>query len=260
MSFRLFPISAFPSTGGNVFPYVLETEVNSFWVEGMGVVASLASDAAIHYVYHIPAIIPAGTAKLEVLALASQASGLAKFNPKWKSIALGEDFDLAVGSLNAEGTQTLTWLNEEQLVTLAGATGGTFTLSFNSQGPTGTIAYDAVAGTVQTALEGLSNIASGDVSVTGNAGGPYTVEFDQAYSGQNVVSMTADGALLTGTTPTVDVTVSQEATANSWLRSKVTLDADTVTVDEFVSLRFVLETSGWTLDNTSIWLPAIIWE
>ena len=242
MSFRLFPISAFPSTGGNVFPYVLETEVNSFWVEGMGVVASLASDAAIHYVYHIPAIIPAGTAKLEVLALASQASGLAKFNPKWKSIALGEDFDLAVGSLNAEGTQTLTWLNEEQLVTLAGATGGTFTLTFDSQGPTGTIAYDAAAGTVQTALEGLSNIASGDVSVTGNAGGPYTVEFDQAYSGQNVVSM------------------SQEATANSWLRSKVTLDADTVTVDEFVSLRFVLETSGWTLDNTSIWLPAIIWE
>lgn len=88
-------------------------------------------------------------------------------------------------------------VNEKQLVDFRGTpTGGTFTITFDGQ-TTGNIAYNANAATVQTALEALSNIASGDVEVTGSAGS-WTVEFKQAYAGTNVPLMTADGTNLTG--------------------------------------------------------------
>jgi hypothetical protein len=96
--------------------------------------------------------------------------------------------------------------NEVQHVTITGTpTGGTFTITFDGQ-TTGAIAYNATASTVQTALEALSNIAPGDVAVTGSAGGPYTITFQGAYAGVNVPSMTASGAGLTGgTSPSVTV-------------------------------------------------------
>lgn len=96
--------------------------------------------------------------------------------------------------------------NEVQTVTITGSpTGGTFTLTWNSQ-TTAAIAYNATAATVRTALEALSNIAPGDVTVTGSAGGPYTVTFGGAYLGDDVAQMTASGAGLTGgSSPAVSV-------------------------------------------------------
>ncbi len=62
-----------------------------------------------------------------------------------------------------------------QTITIEGTpTGGTFTLTYTSQdGTTATtygIAYNANAAAVQAALEGLPNVASGDVTVTGGPG------------------------------------------------------------------------------------------
>lgn len=96
--------------------------------------------------------------------------------------------------------------NEVQTVTITGSpTGGTFTLTFNSQTTAG-IAYNATAATVRTALEALSNINPGDVTVTGSAGGPYTVTFGGQYLGDNTAQMTASAAGLTGgTSPAVNV-------------------------------------------------------
>lgn len=54
------------------------------------------------------------------------------------------------------------------------ATGGTFTLTYKGVA-TSAIAENAAAATVQTALEGLSTIGTGKVTVTGSAGGPFTV-------------------------------------------------------------------------------------
>ncbi len=89
--------------------------------------------------------------------------------------------------------------NEKQVVTLGGtaATGGTFTLTFNGETTT-TIAYNASAATVESALEGLASYSSGDFTVTGSAGGPYTVEFTGTLAGTNVSIMTIDVSGLTG--------------------------------------------------------------
>ena len=89
--------------------------------------------------------------------------------------------------------------NEKQVITLGGtaATGGNFTLTFNGETTT-TIAYNASAGTVQSALEGLASYSSGDFTVTGSAGGPWTVEFTGTLAGTNVSIMTIDVSGLTG--------------------------------------------------------------
>ncbi|MCA9014008.1 MAG: LamG domain-containing protein [Planctomycetaceae bacterium] len=89
--------------------------------------------------------------------------------------------------------------NEVQVITLGGtaATGGTFTLTFDGQ-TTGTIAYNASAATVETALEALSNIGVGDATVSGSAGGPWTVEFTGALAATNVALMTINVTGLTG--------------------------------------------------------------
>lgn len=85
--------------------------------------------------------------------------------------------------------------NEQQEVDIGTQTGGTFTLTFDGQ-ITAAIAYNAVAADVQSALEALSNIAVGDVEVTGS--GPWTVEFKGTYEGTGVAEMTIDGTNLTG--------------------------------------------------------------
>jgi hypothetical protein len=109
MAYRLYPFSAFPATEGKVYPDAIRTNTNDFWLEGLGVVASLGSDAELHYVFRVPGGLPTGTAKLEVTGFSYDANGDAKINPKWKSVAYEEDIDLAASSLNAEGTNTITW-------------------------------------------------------------------------------------------------------------------------------------------------------
>ena len=81
--------------------------------------------------------------------------------------------------------------NELQLLALPTApTGGTFTLNFAGQ-TTGPIPVDASPAFVQLALEALSNIAVGDVLVTGSAGS-LRVEFRQAFAGIDVPLITSD--------------------------------------------------------------------
>ncbi|MCX5000988.1 hypothetical protein [Streptomyces longwoodensis] len=97
----------------------------------------------------------------------------------------------------------------QQVAITGGPTGGTFTLTFSGQ-TTSAIAYNASASAVQSALEALSNVASGDVTCTGGPlpGTPVAVSFaGGAYDGADVPQMTANGAGLTGgTSPAVAVT------------------------------------------------------
>ncbi|MEU9615842.1 hypothetical protein AB0K87_02150 [Streptomyces sp. NPDC053705] len=97
---------------------------------------------------------------------------------------------------------------EVQSVTVTGGpTGGTYTLTFSGQ-TTAAIPYNATAAQVKSALEALSNIAPGDVTVTGgpHPGTAMQVTFAGAYLSEDVAQMTASGTGLTGgTTPAVTV-------------------------------------------------------
>jgi hypothetical protein len=91
---------------------------------------------------------------------------------------------------------------ERQSITID-ATGGSFTLTFNGQ-TTGAIPFNAPAtgaGSVQAALEALSNLDTDDVVITGGpdgAGGtsPYVVRFARALG--DVSQLSADAGGLTG--------------------------------------------------------------
>ena len=99
--------------------------------------------------------------------------------------------------------------NEIQVVTLPDSTsGGTFTLQFEDE-TTANIAYNASAATVSGALELLTNIGPVGVTVSGDAGGPWTIEFDVSYPATNVPLLYGNGANLTGAC-TVRVTTLRE--------------------------------------------------
>lgn len=141
-----------------------------------------------------------------------------------------------VAEMTADST-SLGGTNEVQTVTLTNAAGGTFTLTYAGQ-TTGAIAYDATAGTVDTALEALSNIGAGDVAVTGSAGGPYTVTFTSALAATNVAEMTASGASLTGTNEVQRITITGTPTGGDFTltyagqtTAPIAFDADAATVD-----------------------------
>jgi hypothetical protein len=104
--------------------------------------------------------------------------------------------------------------NEIQVITIGNATGGTFKLTYSAQETAGTIAHNASATTVQTALEGLSNIESGDVTVvktgTSAAGtiATYTITFGGTLAATDVGQITVTSNALTGPTPSVAVSTS----------------------------------------------------
>lgn len=111
---------------------------------------------------------------------------------------------------------------EAQTVTITGTpTGGTFRLTYDGE-QTGTIAFNAIAGAVQTALLALPNLAPGDVTVTGGPGPgtPYVVTFSTELG--NPPQMTATHAFTGGTAPNIAVTtttpyVAPASTAGDWM-------------------------------------------
>lgn len=88
--------------------------------------------------------------------------------------------------------------DEVQTITEGGSGLTSFTLTYSGQ-TTASIDDQATAAQVQAALEALSNIAVGDVTVTGDAGGPYTVTFGGSLANTNVAEMTATPTGGTGT-------------------------------------------------------------
>src|SRR5207248_716222 len=79
----------------------------------------------------------------------------------------------------------------------ASTSGGTFTLSFAGQ-TTSPVAYNASAAAMKNALESLTTIGAGNVSVTLNATSDWSVEFQGGLANTNVPLVIGDGALLSG--------------------------------------------------------------
>ncbi len=87
--------------------------------------------------------------------------------------------------------------NETQVIELEATTGGQFRLSFNGE-LSGPLNYNATAAEVDTVLEALSGIDQ--VTVTGNAGGPWTVTFGGTQSGMNQPQLGGDPTTLSNGT------------------------------------------------------------
>lgn len=106
--------------------------------------------------------------------------------------------------------------SEQQTVTITGTpTGGTFTLTWGGV-TTSAIAFNGSAAVVQAALVALTSLEPGDVTVSGVAGGPYTVTFGGRLAGEDVAALTASGASLTGgTSPGVTIATATAGGANA---------------------------------------------
>ena len=99
--------------------------------------------------------------------------------------------------IEATDVQGGTGGNEVQAVTLSNATGGTFRLAFGGYVTT-PLAYNATAAQVDAALDALASVDN--VTVTGNAGGPWTVTFGGSQAGLNVSRMGGDATAVTAGT------------------------------------------------------------
>lgn len=122
-----------------------------------------------------------------------------------------------IGYETATYTQT-TPTNEIQTVSVTGATGGTFTLTYNGQ-TTANIAYNASpasgSGSVSAKLKALSNIGNNDVVVTGTSGS-YTITFQGDLASENVSALIVNGTNLTGTSEVQEVTITGTPTAGTF--------------------------------------------
>lgn len=143
------------------------------------------------------------------------------FGPSTPGMVPGVDFGLA-GTLyysDSYGVISSSPFGPQvQIITITGGPGGgTFTVTYGGQTTSG-VAYNASASTLQTALQGLSTIGSGNATVAGSNGGPYTVTFASALAPQSPqiaspLLFTASGASLTGgTSPGVTVQNSSPST------------------------------------------------
>jgi hypothetical protein len=141
----------------------------------------------------------------------------------WMS-ALALTDQMIMGWFDARGVNPIFHLdggiggvNEVQTITITGApTGGSYTLTFNGQ-TTGAIPYNATTADVTTALNALSNVNSGETTVSGGPqpGTAITVGFGGQYEHTDVPQMTATGSFTGGTTPAVTVTTTTTSSLTS---------------------------------------------
>jgi RHS repeat-associated protein len=130
--------------------------------------------------------------------------------------------------------------DEIQTVALSNATGGTFRIAFKGQ-VTSPLAYNASAATVDSALEGLSTLGAGTVTVS-LASSTYTITFNGGAVDNTNVNL-LQGDVSTATYGTVDRTISWTYNAASQL---------TQVTDPSATIDYTLDNLGraTTLVNT----------
>jgi len=125
----------------------------------------------------------------EFMLTAASGKGYASLEPAY--------LDVVYDFIQNETAVAIAGGNNEIQAIVIDATGGTFTLTFTGQ-TTGAISIVALnAGVIQTALEALSNVEPGEISVSGGSGF-YTFTFSGQYANTNVAQMTLGVGSLTG--------------------------------------------------------------
>lgn len=134
------------------------------------------------------------------------------------------DLVYLLSSLLCEAEISTPTTNGEWTLNLGGATGGTFTLTYQGL-TTATIAHNAEATAVQTALEALSTVGAGNVAVSGAAGGPYTIRGQRALE-RTDQALTGNGTGLIG--GELSITTTAATTTRRWTFVPANRGADTV--------------------------------
>lgn len=109
-------------------------------------------------------------------------------------------FSAAAATTWKHTAQVVAAVNEQQTISNAGSWTGAYTLTFDGQ-TTSSLNHNDSNATILAALEALSNIAVGDVSLSGGAllGTPVVVTFAGRYAGRSVPLMTVSQIWVTGT-------------------------------------------------------------
>lgn len=197
-----------------------------------------------------------GTGKIEDSAIAADDTSLlidTDFNVLHDAatvVPVGARFTTA----GIDTIRTVTAVNNNKVWTVTVlATSGNFTLTFNGQ-TTASIAEAAAASAVQSALVALSNVAAGDLIVSGSAGGPFTVEARGAYLGLSSPVLTGADVDLAGGGDSITVAVVQPGNATWSLTftpaiatGSVPADADVVT---FLPQRVFMKTGKGNFEAT----------
>lgn len=114
----LLPSSVYlGGASGNLFPnfYIPATNTNGAGaLEGIGVVASLGSDASAILQFNLPESIPTGTAKLRLLAWANATTGTAKVTVKDGQTAVGSN--IGATTLSSETQVSQAWTTADVIV------------------------------------------------------------------------------------------------------------------------------------------------
>lgn len=140
--------------------------------------------------------------------------------------------------------------NEVQTITITGSpTGGTFTLTYGGK-TTAAIAYNANAAAVQSALEALSSIGSGNVVCGGGAlpDSGVTVTFKNTLGGQDVALITHTDSLTGGTSPAVSVAETTPGVTSG----KLCVFADLVTGNGIVVVAFATASTELIVDPRNL--------
>lgn len=127
--------------------------------------------------------------------------------PLIQSVVLPPSVTYAKGTVLAQVPGTGTAVDHVQTITITGSpTGGTFTLTYDGQ-TTAAIAYNAAAAAVESALEALSTVGSGNVTCTGGAfpGTAVVVTFTGDFAASYRPAITASASFTGGTDPAIAV-------------------------------------------------------
>lgn len=157
-----------------------------------------------------PGLFPEGTAVAAYPKNTTDVERREKRVPIPAPAATGVIKEAKVAMTLAAGDYVLVGFVDEVQSIQVKATKGKFKIVFEGQ-TTSAIKYNATAKEVEEALEALSNVAAGDVEVTGGPGdatgtAPYVVKFLKAWAGTNVAQMTTIVTELEEGTKTATVT------------------------------------------------------
>jgi len=126
--------------------------------------------------------------------------------------------------------------NEKQTITVTDATGGTFTVSYDSV-ESGNLPYNLTPAQLQAALEGLISVGEGNMSVTGTAGVSYVCEFIGTLAQTSLALMVIDDTLVTGGAG-VEVTIAETVdggTGSAPVATDTSLSVTTVVTNEDIT-------------------------